>query len=136
MSEEYIPSLVEYSFIFVMWEVTYFSSMPFRLQLACWGKDLRRVEKRPEIPSSNFLGVTEFQAWRSIQVLHKGVGSWIQRQTGTVRFLSVCHQEGILSIFPRNGGLECVGPDDSDVLHLDQHMEMEKALFLELNRTQ
>jgi len=80
MSEEYNPWLVEASCIFVTEEVTYFRTMPFPYATCPL---VQHRNKCPEIPKSVYLGVTEFQAWDSVQSLHEGISSWIEQQTGT-----------------------------------------------------
>ena len=48
-----------------------------------------------------------------------------------MRFLSVCDQEGIMRIVPRDGGVKEVGTDGRDVLKPSEHMEVKGPPLLE-----
>lgn len=48
-----------------------------------------------------------------------------------MRFLSVCDEEGVMRIVPRDGGVKKVGTDGRDVLKQSEHMQVKGTALLE-----
>ena len=56
----------------------------------------------------------------------------IYRQARFIRFLDIGDHECILSVLPRDGGMQEVGACHGDIIHPHQHMEVQRPALLEV----
>ena len=78
-----------------------------------------------------FNGVVELQMGKAVWMLHEGIWRLAEWQAGRGGLLSVSHEESVIGV-PRDRRMQQVGPDQGQVLDLDQHVQMEVSSQLKL----
>ena len=72
----------------------------------------------------------EFQGRVSLGIGSKGIRDVLHREAGCIRFLRMCHNEGVVRIVPGNRGIEKVGANRRHLVEPNEHVEMERTPLL------